>query len=64
MESLQEHNENFFKRYQPPPTEELCNVACPTCGVELWRDLTIILTSNPPQSRVRCKGCGYSGSIY
>lgn len=43
-------------------TEARNGIACPKCGEELWDDLTRVMTSNPPQTPVSCKKCGYSGS--
>jgi predicted RNA-binding Zn-ribbon protein involved in translation (DUF1610 family) len=44
--------------------ETLTNIACPKCGKALWKDLSVVLTSCPPQSRIWCKGCGWSGSTF
>ena len=64
MKTVKEHEEEFWKNYRKPEVERLCGLACPTCGMELWEDLTIVLTSNPPQSRIYCKKCKYVGSIH
>lgn len=38
-------------------------ITCPTCGAELVdSDPTLCLTSDPPQTKVYCNSCGYSGS--
>lgn len=43
------------KKWQPSPYK------CPHCGsANTEYDTTMILTSNPPQSRCRCKDCGQS----
>jgi hypothetical protein len=35
--------------------------SCPKCGKEMFDDLTLVLTSNPPQVHVFCE-CGHSDS--
>lgn len=44
--------------------ETLTNIACPKCGKALWKDLSVVLTSYPPQSRIWCKDCGWAGSTF
>ena len=34
-------------------------IACPKCGDEMRIDLTVTLTSNPPQRNANCEGCGH-----
>lgn len=48
-----DYNTLLGMKWQPSPYK------CPHCGsVNTEYDTTMILTSNPPQSRCRCKDCG------
>jgi hypothetical protein len=50
------HEVNFGLINQPN------GIACPDCGAELHdEDPNFILTSNPPQTRVKCPKCDYIG---
>ena len=47
-----------FQRDIPVPN----GIACPQCGGELYDSApTEIYTSDPPQKKVDCPACGYSG---
>ena len=41
----------------------LMNVECPTCKAELRMDMTMMLTSNPPQRCVFCSKCDFRTSV-
>lgn len=43
-------------------TEVKTNIACPECGIALWKDLTCVYTSFPAQYGVSCKECGWIGT--
>lgn len=64
LKSLEEHNKEYMKFFGQPVTWVGTGVACPKCGAELERDLSVVLTSNPPQSATRCTKCDYKGSMY
>ena len=34
-------------------------IVCPQCGGPIYKDTSIILTSNPPQYRYFCKECDW-----
>jgi len=70
MLTLKEHNEKkrrFWKMLNPIIGEFLKGspngIKCDICGHELVDiDQNSQLTSMPPQVRVRCPNCGYSGT--
>lgn len=43
---------------------EKTNIDCPMCGSLIYRDCSIVLTSDPPQYRYICKSCGWEGTAY
>ncbi len=63
--SLEEHNAFIMEQVRDPLLNEprRCGVACPRCEKELV-DVTpgMILASNPPQKKVRCSACGWTGT--
>ncbi len=63
--SLEEHNAFILEQVRDPFNNEprRCGVACPRCQKELL-DVTpgMILLSDPPQKKVRCITCGWSGT--
>lgn len=62
MKTLEDHQREARAALPQQLTERPNGIACPKCGAELWDDLTRQLTSNPPQTPIYCKKCGYSGS--
>ena len=53
-----------YKRERAILSEECetkVNVKCPECGELLYRDNTLIYTSNPPKSKYFCKKCRWVG---
>ena len=67
MKTLQEHEAEFWKKFRLPLSlgdAGNSGVACPSCGAELYEDRTQLLLSNPPQHRVVCGICDWSGSIH
>ena len=67
LKSIKQHEKDFWKNYKEPivPKEEsLSGFECPECGAEMLINNMIILTSNPPQSRLRCPKCGKISSIH
>ncbi len=67
MESLKEHEDNFFKRFNEDKNNKYwapSNVACPECGEELLFCTAEMLASNPPQRKVKCSKCKYVGSMH
>lgn len=62
MMSLEEYNAARRANYSSlvPPSKN--GIACPKCGKELVdSEPHITLTSNPPQTRIACESCDYSG---
>ena len=43
--------------------EEETDIKCPKCGKNIIRDLSVVLTSYPPQYHYKCK-CGRTGTGY
>ena len=37
------------------------DIECPTCGEEIYEDMSIEYLSNPPQHDFYCFKCGWSG---
>lgn len=64
MKTLEEHNREAIARFSQQVYEARNGIKCPKCGEELFDDLTRVLTSNPPQTPVFCKKCGYTGSRF
>lgn len=65
LKTIEEHEIEFWLNNVNPIFKEIKNgISCPNCGEELFTDLTMVLTSNPPQRRVFCKSCNYTGSIH
>jgi len=49
---------NYFNEYNPRPN----GIACPKCGKELVDvEPNTMLTSWPPQLRIACQHCRYTG---
>ena len=66
MESLDDYNKrrradhNLMR--QAMTRQSPNGIACPTCGKELFdSNPNETLTSDPPQKRVHCNECHYSG---
>ena len=66
MESLDEYNKR--RRAEHDATRRAMNrgnpngIACPTCGSELFDSTPYeTMMSDPPQKRVHCNECRYSG---
>jgi len=64
MKTLKEHNKDYLNQYEPPLKDILNNIECPECKEELSDDLTVVLTTYPPQARTFCKNCDFVGSRY
>lgn len=37
------------------------NIKCPVCGEALLKDISVVLTSNPPKYQYMCKKCNWHG---
>jgi hypothetical protein len=65
LESLSDHNTRRLGVYAHPyfGVKPFPNgIACPNCGNELYdSNPAFMLTSYPPQYRVHCEHCHYSG---
>ena len=64
METLKEHESEFWNHYEHPKTEDKCGVECPKCKKELFADTTAVLLSSPLQHRIFCKNCDFVGSMH
>ena len=62
MKTLEEHEAEFWKRYNPTVVESKCGIACPKCGEELLEERGMILLTDPPQTEIHCEACGWRGS--
>ena len=62
MKTLDEHNAERI-RYHGLTSEPRPNgISCPNCGDELVDTQPMMtLTSNPPQKKIGCLKCNYSG---
>ena len=38
------------------------DIECPICGKCIYKDMSLVLTSYPPQHRYFCAECGWSGT--
>lgn len=56
METIQEHEDKFWKGLKVLTHEYLCGIACPKCGAELYMDSSIVRYWNGVYS---CKACGF-----
>lgn len=45
----------------PFENETKTDIMCPECGEPLYKDNTIVLTSNPPQYLYKCHKCNFVG---
>ena len=64
LKSLSEFNKERRKRYIIGEKEKQWNgIACPECGNELFDSSpSMELTSYPPQKRVACVNCKFTGT--
>lgn len=37
-------------------------IECPTCGMPIYKNVSLVLTSYPPQYQFRCMNCGWTDS--
>lgn len=63
MKTLEEHNTSKRRRYFSTDISQLKNdIACPDCGEELYdTNPNEITASIPPQKRIHCEECDYTG---
>jgi uncharacterized OB-fold protein len=65
LQSLEEYNkqalERAFKKKMHP---RLTGIACPHCGQELQDSDNAILTTVPPQKRIKCFACNFVGTRF
>ena len=40
------------------------NVKCPKCGEPIYKDMTFVLASYPPQYSYKCLNCDWTGTAY
>ena len=53
-----------YKKEQKDSGYKKIEVACPYCGAPIYKDLTVVLATYPPQYRYFCKECGWSDTAY
>ena len=65
LKSLDEHNQQVMRTWESNHSHTLNGIACPLCGNEL-KDTNphIELLSWPPQYRVHCSVCVWTGTRY
>ena len=62
LETLEEHNWRAIS-FSSGPVKN--GIACPDCGSEMIDSNPLIcLTSHPPQYRIHCSACGYTGTRF
>lgn len=44
--------------------KKLTDIECPNCGTYVYKDTSIVLTSNPPQYYYECLNCGWKGTWF
>ena len=57
-------NASFIKAKAQSNGWEPVNIKCPKCGQPIFKNLTIVLTSNPPQYQYKCLHCGWVGTAF
>lgn len=40
------------------------DVKCPKCGEPIYKNITIVLASYPPQYQYKCFACGWTDTAY
>ena len=57
-----------WKDYHPEPVKidcyQMTDIECPCCGKHLRKNVTTVLTSNPPKYQYECSNCGWVGYNY
>ena len=49
-------------RYVGYQEYEVTQIECPECGENIFKNMSLVLTSYPPQHQYRCFKCGWVGS--
>ena len=42
----------------------LTDIECPNCGAFIYKNISLILTSYPPQYQFHCEKCGWFDTAY
>ena len=63
LKTVNERNGEAFK-FSVFPCVIKSGTACPKCGKEMLENVSICLTSCPPQHYVSCPDCGYTGTVF
>ena len=50
--------EEYFAQYKTDGLSNKQAIFTCNCGGTVWKDLTMVLTTYPPQSRAECDKCG------
>lgn len=37
------------------------NITCPDCGEWIYRDMSVVMPTNPPRFKYFCSKCGWEG---
>lgn len=66
LQSLEDHNKQALDRaFKKKMHPGLTGIACPQCGNELhYSEPDVILTSSPPQKRIKCFACNFVGNCF
>ncbi len=40
------------------------DIECPKCGALIYKNISVVLTSYPPQYQFHCEKCGWHGTSY
>lgn len=64
LKTLAEANAEAFARFVAAQTVKGNGIACPDCGGEMVDLDDRILLSSPPQIRVHCEACGFTGTRF
>lgn len=54
----QRRETNIYKDHQHYVRTD---IECPECGALIYKNISLILTSYPPQYQFRCVKCGWTG---
>lgn len=56
-----EEYENLKEDMSYYPTHIRTDIECPECGTYIYKDVSIVYTSNPPKYKFICPNCDWSG---
>lgn len=53
-----------LSKSNPLEVLSMTNMECPICGNIIYKDVGLVLASNPPQYKYKCLRCGWSDTYY